>query len=109
MNRQAFLDGAYGAEVQQLVAEVAVRKEEPSENWEQKKGVVVPRLDENPEEAALQAMKRLKIVRVDEAITRRAEEQSRAEASGDDIRTYQQDIIQLQALRSRLEKGEIIG
>ena len=38
MNRQAFLDGAYGAEVQQLVAEVAVRKEEPSENWEQKKG-----------------------------------------------------------------------
>ena len=108
MNRQAFLDGAYGAEVQQLVAEVAVRKEEPSENWEQKKGVVVPRLDENPEEAALQAMKRLKIVRVDEAIARRAEEQSRAEASGDDIRTYQQDIIQLQALRSRLEKGEII-
>ena len=108
MNRQAFLDGAYGAEVQQLIAEVAVRREEPSENWEQKRGVVVPRLDENPEEAARQAMKRLKIVRVDEAIARRAEEQSRAETSGDDIRTYQQDIIQLQALRRRLEKGEVI-
>ena len=109
VNRQAFLDGAYGSDVQQLVAEVAVRKEEPSENWEQKRGVVVPRLDENPEEAARQAMKRLKIVRVDEAIARTAEEQSRAEASGDDIRTYQQDIIQLQALRRRLEKGEVIG
>ncbi len=108
MNRQAFLDGAYGADVQQLVAEVAVRREEPSENWEQKRGVVVPRLDENYEETARQAMKHLKIVRVDEAIARRAEEQSRAEASGDDIRTYQQDIIQLQALRRRLEKGEVI-
>ncbi|MXW64051.1 MAG: DNA primase [Bacteroidetes bacterium SB0668_bin_1] len=108
VNRQAFLDGAYGADVQQLVTEVAVRKEEPSENWEQKRGVVVPRLDENAEKAARQAMKRLKIVRVDEAIARTAEEQSRAEASGDDIRTYQQDIIQLQALRRRLEKGEVI-
>ena len=108
MNRQAFLDGAYGADVQQLVAEVVVRREEPSENWEQKRGVVVPRLDENYEGAARQAMKHLKIVRVDEAIARRAEEQSRAEASGDDIRTYQQDIIQLQALRRRLEKGEVI-
>lgn len=108
VNRQAFLDGAYGADVQQLVAEVAVRKEEPSENWEQKRGVVVPRLDENAEEAARQAMKRLKIVRVDEAIDRKKEEQSRAEASGGDIRTYQQDIIDLQALRRRLDKGEII-
>ena len=107
VNRQAFHDGAYGEEVQDLVAEVAMHKEEPSENWKLKKGVVVPPRDANPEESARLAMKRLKIARVSEAIERKVEEQDRAEARGEDIRTYQEDIMQLQKLMIRLQKGEI--
>ena len=45
INRQAFLDGVLWCGGTATVAEVW-RKEEPSENWEQKRGVVVPRLDE---------------------------------------------------------------
>lgn len=104
---QAMLGGAYGEDVQRLVADVAMTKEEPSGNWKQKKGVQVPDLDANPEEVARQAMKRLKMARVREAMDRQIEEQDRAEARGDDIRTYQENIMQLQALMHRLKKGEL--
>ena len=106
---QAMVSGACGEDVQQLIADVAVRKEEPSGNWKQKKGVLVPSLDANPEEVALQAMKRLKVARVREAIRRKHEEQRSADARGEDIRTYQKEIMQLQKLRIRLEKGDITG
>ncbi len=109
VNVQAMLRGAYGEEVQKLIAEVAMPKEEPSGNWKQKKGVMVPDLDANPEEVARQAMKHLKMARVNEAIKRQIEEQERAEARGEDIRTYQENIMQLQALMNRLKKGEISG
>ena len=108
VNVQALLGGEHGEDVQQLVAEVAIQKEEPSENWEQKKGVIVPRLDENPEAVARQFMKHLKIARVKEALGRKIEEQGRAEARGEDIRGHQQEIMQMQALMNRLKKGDII-
>lgn len=108
IDRRPFLDGTYGVDVQELVAEVAVLKHEPSENWERKQRIAVPKLDENPYEAAVSAMTYLKLDRIDHAIERKKQEQFEAEARGDEIAEFQAEIIELKNLQARIRRQEFL-
>ncbi|MEX0747035.1 MAG: toprim domain-containing protein, partial [Rhodothermales bacterium] len=52
LDRQLFIDGTYGEDVQELVAEVSVILHEPSRNWERKQRITVLKLDEDLYESA---------------------------------------------------------
>lgn len=101
---QRFLDGTYGEAAQRLAAEVMVDRYTPSENWKERK-IAVPRLNEDPHEAAASAMTLLKLDRVHEAI----EQQKRkiytaSQSEGEDLRALQEQMMALHELRKQIEQ-----
>lgn len=101
---QRFLDGTYGEPAQRLAAEVMVDRYTPSENWKERK-IAVPRLNEDPHEAAASAMTLLKLDRVNEAI----EQQKRkiytaSQSEGEDLRALQERMMALHELRKHIEQ-----
>lgn len=108
VDRQAFLDGTFGESVQGLIAEVAVIRHAPSENWERKQRIIVPRLDEDPYEAAISAMTLLKLDRVNDAIERQREEIYEAVRDGEEIQPLQTQMMALHELRRRIERREFL-
>ena len=61
-----FLNGVYGARLQELAAEIMMQRYEPSENWARRQNISIPRFNEDPHMAAASAMKQLKRRRVDD-------------------------------------------
>lgn len=108
VDRRPFLEGRYGTDVQELVAEVAVIRHEPSENWERKQRITVPKLDEDPYEAAVSAMTYLKLDRIEHAIDEKKREQFEAGSRGDDVRDVQTDIMQLKKLQAQIRRQEFL-
>lgn len=105
---QLFLDGTLGPEVRNLAAEVSVPLHEPSENWERKQNISVPKLDRDPYEAAASAMMLLKLDRVKEAIEKQREEIYRASRAGGEMRQLQAQMMALHDLRRRIERKEFL-
>jgi DNA primase len=107
-DRQPFIDGSYGDDVQELVAEVSIVRHEPSHNWERKQRITVPKLDEDPYESAASAMTFLKLDRIEDALKRKQEEIQGAEATGADASGLQQEWITLQHLRAQISRRDFL-
>ena len=106
---QPFLDGSLGEDVQRLATEVMMDRYAPSENWAVRQNIPVPRMNDDPFEAAASAMTLLKLDRVNEAIERQRERMYRAEHEGDgDLRALQEDMMNLHRLRKRIEQREFL-
>lgn len=108
INRRSFLEGAFGERVQELATEVAIVRHEPSENWERKQRITVPRLDGNPYEAAASAMTLVKLERVEDAIQEKKKALYEAAGRDDDVGALQADIIELKKLESRIRRQEFL-
>ena len=107
VDRSTFLNGDYGDDVRRLMADVAMMQYEPSQNWERKQNIPVPRLDDDPYEAAISAMTLLKLDRVNDAIEKQRQEIFEAERAGDEIQPLQTQMMALNELRRRIEEGQI--
>ncbi len=108
VERSAFLDGSLGRDIQTLSTEVSVVQYEPSENWERKQKITVPKLDGDPYEAAVSAMMLLKLDRINDAIEKQREEIYEASRSGEDLQPLQTQMMALYDLRRRIEKREFL-
>lgn len=108
IDRSAFLDGSCGRDVQILATEVLVVQHEPSENWERKQRITVPKLDGDPYEAAISAMMLLKLDRINDAIEKQREEMYEASRSGEDLQPLQTQMMALHELRRRVENKEFL-
>ena len=105
---EAFLRGDVGPNIQRLAAEVLSETHTLSDNWELKKGIGVPVLDEHPYEAANSAMKFLKLDRVEEAIEQCGRRIFLAAQADEDLTTLNREKDQLTALRQQIDRGEFL-
>lgn len=105
---QELLDGGYGEAVQNFVADVLLDQHEPSENWERKAKIPVPRFNEDPYEAAASAMTLLKLDRVDELIQRVKQKQRQLTDDSPDLRDVLAELMELQTLRRQIEQREFL-
>ena len=109
IRKRAFLDGSLGPDVQRLATEILTDREEPSDNWERKRQIAVPQLNEDAKAAASGAMTLLKLDRLDEMIARLRHGIHIAEKDGEDVRPLQEELVGLQQLRRRIEDREFLN
>ncbi len=96
---QRVLKGSEGPVMQQLAAGLLMNEHEPSVNW-QTRNIPVPAYDEDPQEAAAQAMTKLKLTRLDEAIEAQSERIFQQSArGGSELRVLQEEMMRLQDVR----------
>ena len=108
IDRRPFVDGTHGAAVQSLVTEVLMDRHAPSENWQRHLNVHVPRMNNEPTEAAADAMMLLKLDRIDESIRRVKRRHDRKEAAGEDVRGELEEIMALRRLRTQIEERDFL-
>jgi DNA primase len=108
VDAEPFLRGDYGEAVQRLAAEVLSEKHALSDNWERRIGIAVPGLDARPFEAAVSAMRLLKLDRVEEAIEAVKRAVFVAEQRREDITDLQRQQNGLNALKRQIERGEFL-
>lgn len=97
--------GKEGKTLQQLAASVRVDAYSPSENWERRRNIRVPRMNERPYEAAASAMTYLKLDRVDEALDAVRTQLHSADRSGNDdaVTSLQNRLMKLHKLRKHVK------
>jgi DNA primase len=105
VEREAFVEGAFGPTVQQIAAGVLVDQHVASENYA-RKGIRVPEMNAEPYEAAASAMTLLKLDRVNEAIALQGRKVYAAEQAGDDLTPHLEAMQQLQRLKMQIERRE---
>ncbi|MGM0706249.1 MAG: DNA primase, partial [Bacteroidota bacterium] len=104
------LRGEEGPALQQLAASVRVDEYSPSENWEHRRDIRVPRLNERPYEAAASAMTLLKLDRVDEALRDARADIRRADREGvDDLTPLQNRLMKLTNLRKHIQNRDYLN
>jgi len=108
IDRDALLGGQHGDRVREFAAEVLVDRDEPSENWSRRQNIPVPRLNEDPMEAAESAMTLLKLDRVDAAVARERKALLEVSREGQDVRPIQERLLGLLDLRKKIERREFI-
>jgi DNA primase len=104
------LNGECGDDLQSLAASVMMNEFEPSKNWARHKDIRVPRLNQEPREAAASAMTLLKLDRVNDAIDQQRERIYQADRNGNDeaLRRLQQQMMSLHELRKRIKNREFL-
>ena len=103
------LRGEEGPRLQQLAASVRVDEYSPSENWEHRRDIRVPRLNEQPYEAAASAMTLLKLDRVDEALRDMRSRIHRADRNGEnDLTPLQNQLMKLTRLRKHIQERDYL-
>ena len=105
---EPFLRGDFGEETQRLAAEVLTERHALSENWQRRIGIAVPGLDAQPYEAAVSAMRLLKLDRVEEAIEAVKRQVFVAEQEGADVTALLQQQDGLNALKRQIEQGAFL-
>ena len=103
MDAGAFLSGAEGPALQRLATDVLADVHTLSENWERKRNIVVPGLNEDAREAVASAMTLLKLDRVDAAIEAQRRAVHSAEQDGADPTEALHRFTRLQQLRKSIE------
>ncbi|PEN06697.1 DNA primase [Longimonas halophila] len=104
------LRGEEGPVLQQLAASVRVDEYSPSENWEHRRDIRVPRLNERPYEAAASAMTLLKLDRVDDALREARADIRRADRNGaDDLTELQNRLMKLTNLRKHIHNRDYLN
>jgi DNA primase len=109
VDAESFLRGDFGEVVQRLAAEVLTERHALSENWERRIGIAVPGLDAQPYEAAVSAMRLLKLDRVDEAVEAVKRQVFVAEQGGEDVTALLQQQDELNALKRQIERGAFLA
>ena len=107
-DRRAFFNAHFGPAVQSLAAEIMTLQDEPSANWQRKKQISVPRLDENATEAATSAMVYLKLARIDEQVRFLLEQMKRRESTGENVDDLRQRHKQLMQIRQAVKERKFI-
>ena len=102
-----FVRGEHGAAVQELVSRVLAQRHDVSENWG-RAGITVPAEDARPFEVATQAMKRLKLDRLLEAVEAARSRVLAAERAGEDAAGIQGEIVALNRMRHQIERGDFL-
>jgi DNA primase len=107
---QQILEGRFGDKLQRLGASVMVDEHQLSENWARNSNISVPRLNNDPFEAAASAMTLLKLDRVNETIQEHKRRMRRADQEGNDdkMRALQQKMMSLYELRKHIENREYL-
>lgn len=100
--RSSFISEKTTPTVRLLATEVMTLTDEPSENWG-KKQINVPKLDENPQEAAGSAMKYVKKYRLEEQIEQVKRHIKADLERGNDATENQMRLTRLFQLRKQLE------
>ena len=109
VDKQPFVDGSLGAAIQQLVTEILMLKYEPSENWERRQNISIPRFNEDPHESAYSAMKQLKRRRIEEAL---ADLKSRifiAQRHNEEVKPLLEERMVLLQLQKKIEDPEFLA
>ncbi len=104
--REDFLRGDLGAEIQRFVAEVLSETHALSSNWELKVGIDMPTLDSHPYEAANSAMQYLKLDRVAEAIEQVRHQIFIADQARENLTPLQEELQKLNALKIQIQRSE---
>lgn len=105
IRKDDFTGGTHGPLIQKITAGVLVDRHVPSENYA-RKGINVPKFNDEPFEAAASAMTLLKLDRVNEAIALVNRRTYAAEQAGEDLTPLQEQMQQLQRLRGQIERRE---
>lgn len=108
VDRQPFIDGALGPDAQSLVAEVLMIQHEPSENWERKQKITVPRFNEAPHVSAVSAMKQLKRRRVGEALRDLKKRIFLAQRHGEDVKPLLEERMALLEFQKQIEAPDFL-
>jgi DNA primase len=103
VDRKAFLEGHFGDDLREMAAALLVDRHTPSENWERKRKIAVPKLNQNPEEAAIGAMVQLKLDRIRQAVAEVSREMFEAQRKGENVRSLQDRLLKLHEARKFVE------
>ena len=109
IDARPFVEGEYGSEAQSLVAGLMVERHAPSENWERLMNISVPRMNEDPYEAAASAMTLLKLDRVEESIRRAKARHDERVRRGEDVRGELEELMGLRKLHGQIERREFLN
>ncbi len=104
-----FLSGRHGAALQRLASDVLADVHTLSENWERKRNIVVPALNEDAREAAAGAMTLLKLDRIEEAIAEQRRAVHEAEQGAGDPTAALGRLTRLQQLRKKIESRAFLA
>ncbi len=107
VDRAQFLQGAFGPAVQELAARILAPQHDVSVNWA-KAGVEVPAEDARPFVVADDAMRRLKMERLLDAVEDARRRLRTAEQDGHDIAAIQAEIMGLNRIRQQIERGDFL-
>ena len=99
------LSGEAGDEVKDLVAGIMTREYEPSEHWQSRK-IVVPKLDENAQKVASDAMRLLKLDRLKERIDHQREKILRSSHDAEKVAKLQEEMVSLLQAREGIKQAQ---
>ena len=104
----SFVEGTHGKRLMHLSAELMMHDVEPSENWQRRKNIPVPKLNENARSAAIGAMTKLKTARVEEQIVALNEQIRRAGSDETQIRELQEQMMALHEKRKHVMERKFV-
>ena len=109
IEKEPFLDGRHGPHLQALVGEVLMQRYEPSQNWQIRKNISIPRFNEDPHDAAESAMKQLKRRRVEEALSALKARIFQAQRRGDDVTPLLEERMALLEFQKQIEDPDFLA
>jgi DNA primase len=108
VSAEPFISGQHGDVLRDLVVRIMMDRYEPSENWLRLKNIKVPRLNEEPYEAAASAMTLLKLDRIDNSVREALHRQREVERAGGDVREIIAEVMDLKRLRRQIAGREYL-
>ena len=109
ITRQPFVDGTLGTPIQKLVTEILMMRYEPSENWQRKQNITIPKFNQDPHVSANSAMKQLKRRRVDEALEDLKARIFHAQRMGEDLTPLLQERMALLEFQKQIEDPQFLA
>ena len=108
---ERIMQGDEGDTLQKLAAAVRIDPHSPSDNWEHRRNIRVPKFNEQPYESAASAMTFLKLDRVKEAVHAVRQRLHRADRTGDEeaFSAMQNKLMQLQDLKKHIQRREYLS
>ncbi|MBX2820817.1 MAG: DNA primase [Rhodothermaceae bacterium] len=109
VTKQPFVDGSFGVRIQQLATEILMLRYEPSENWERRQNISIPRFNQDPHEAAYSAMKQLKRRRIEQALSNLKSRIFRAQRQNEDVKPLLEERMALLQLQKKIEDPDFLA
>ncbi|MCH8122137.1 MAG: toprim domain-containing protein, partial [Bacteroidetes bacterium] len=108
IDQKEFVSGTLGDDVRKLSTELLTTDIEPSENWQRRRNISVPKFNDDAIEAAKSAMMHLKLDRIDQAIGRQKDRIFKEEQAGKDVRDLQTEMMKLHEMRKVVSERKFI-